>query len=32
MSENTGLRTFGLKRDKVEGDWRKLHNRELHNL
>jgi hypothetical protein len=25
-------RTFGPKRDKVTGDWRKLHNEELHNL
>jgi hypothetical protein len=25
-------RIFGLKRDKVMGDWIKLHNRELHNL
>jgi hypothetical protein len=23
---------FGLKRDEVTGDWRKLHNEELHNL
>jgi hypothetical protein len=23
---------LGLKRDKVLGDWRKLHNEELHNL
>jgi hypothetical protein len=23
---------FGPKRDQVTGDWRKLHNRELHNL
>jgi hypothetical protein len=27
------LRTiFGPKRDEVTGDWRKLHNEELHNL
>jgi hypothetical protein len=27
------LRTiFGPKRDEVKGDWRKLHNEELHNL
>jgi hypothetical protein len=25
-------RIFGPKRDEVTGDWRKLHNRELHNL
>jgi hypothetical protein len=25
-------RIFGLKRDKVMGGWRKLHNEELHNL
>jgi hypothetical protein len=25
-------RIFGTKRDKVTGDWRKLHNKELHNL
>jgi hypothetical protein len=25
-------RIFGPKRDKVAGDWRKLHNEELHNL
>jgi hypothetical protein len=25
-------RTFWLKRDEVMGDWRKLHNEELHNL
>jgi hypothetical protein len=31
--ENRVLRrTFGPKRDKVTGDWRKLHNEELHNL
>jgi hypothetical protein len=23
---------FGQKRDEVTGDWRKLHNEELHNL
>jgi hypothetical protein len=23
-------RIFGQKRDKVKGDWRKLHNEELH--
>jgi hypothetical protein len=25
-------RVFGPKRDEVTGDWRKLHNEELHNL
>jgi hypothetical protein len=25
-------RIFGLKRDEVMGGWRKLHNKELHNL
>jgi hypothetical protein len=25
-------RIFGLKRDEVIGGWRKLHNKELHNL
>jgi hypothetical protein len=25
-------RIFGLKRDEVTGEWRKLHNEELHNL
>jgi hypothetical protein len=25
-------RVFGPKRDEVVGDWRKLHNEELHNL
>jgi hypothetical protein len=25
-------RIFGLKRDEVKEDWRKLHNEELHNL
>jgi hypothetical protein len=25
-------RIFGPKRDHVTGDWRKLHNEELHNL
>jgi hypothetical protein len=25
-------RIFGLKRDEVMGDWRKLHNEELHNM
>jgi hypothetical protein len=26
------LRIFGPKRDKVPGEWRKLHNEELHEL
>jgi hypothetical protein len=31
--ENRVLRRmFGPKREKVTGDWRKLHNEELHNL
>jgi hypothetical protein len=31
--ENRVLRRiFGSKRDEVTGDWRKLHNEELHNL
>jgi hypothetical protein len=31
--ENRVLRRiFGLKRDEVKGDWRKLLNEELHNL
>jgi hypothetical protein len=31
--ENRVLRRiFGMKRDEVMGDWRKLHNQELHNL
>jgi hypothetical protein len=25
-------RILGLKRDEMTGDWRKLHNEELHNL
>jgi hypothetical protein len=33
VCENRGLRRiFGPKRDEVTGDWRKLHNEELHNL
>jgi hypothetical protein len=33
MFENRVLRRiFGLKRDEVTGEWRKLHNEELHNL
>jgi hypothetical protein len=31
--ENRALRRiFGPKRGEVTGEWRKLHNRELHNL
>jgi hypothetical protein len=31
--ENRVLRrTFGPNRDEVAGEWRKLHNEELHNL
>jgi hypothetical protein len=30
--ENRVLRIFGLKRDEVTGEWRKLHNEEFHNL
>jgi hypothetical protein len=31
--ENRVLRRiFGTKREKVAGDWRRLHNEELHNL
>jgi hypothetical protein len=30
--ENRVLRIFGPKRDEGTGDWRKLHNEELHNL
>jgi hypothetical protein len=26
------IRKFGLKRDEVIGEWRKLHSRELHNF
>jgi hypothetical protein len=33
MFENTVLRRiFGPKRDEVIGEWRKLHNEELHDL
>jgi hypothetical protein len=33
LFENRVLRRiFGPKRDKVTGEWRKLHNEELHNL
>jgi hypothetical protein len=31
--ENRVLRrVFGLKRDEMTGEWRKLHNEELHDL
>jgi hypothetical protein len=26
------MRIFGSDKDEVTGDWRKLHNEELHNL
>jgi hypothetical protein len=33
VSENRVLRRiFGPKREEVPGGWRRLHNRELHNL
>jgi hypothetical protein len=33
MFENRVLRRiFGPKRDEITGEWRKLHNGELHNL
>jgi hypothetical protein len=33
MFENRVLmRIFGPRRDEVTGDWRKLHNEELHNF
>jgi hypothetical protein len=33
LFENRVLRrTFGTKRDEVTGDWRKIHNEELHDL
>jgi hypothetical protein len=30
--KNRLLRIFGPKRDEVTGEWRKLHNEELHDL
>jgi hypothetical protein len=30
--ENRVLMRFGPKRDEVTGEWRKLHNEELHDL
>jgi hypothetical protein len=32
VSENRVLRIFDPKRGEVKGDWRKLHNEELHDL
>jgi hypothetical protein len=32
VSENRVLRVFGPKRDKVTGEWRKLHSEELNDL
>jgi hypothetical protein len=32
MEEHRLRRIFGLKRDEVAGEWRKLHNEELHDL
>jgi hypothetical protein len=32
VSENRVLRMFGPKRDEVTGEWRKVHNEELHDL
>ena len=32
VSENRVLRIFGPKRDKITGEWRKLHNEELNDL
>jgi hypothetical protein len=32
LSQNRLLRIFGTKREKVAGDWTRLHNEELHNL
>ena len=32
MFENRVLRIFGPKRDRVTGEWRKLHNEELNDL
>jgi hypothetical protein len=30
--ENRVLRILGPKREELAGDWRRLHNEELHNL
>jgi len=32
LFENTVVRVFGLKRDEVAGEWRKLHKEELNDL
>jgi hypothetical protein len=32
VARNFIYATFGPKRDKVTGEWRKLHNEELHNM
>jgi hypothetical protein len=32
VSENMVLRILGPKRDKVTGEWRRLHNKELYDL
>jgi hypothetical protein len=32
FSLRSSIQAPGLKRDEVTGDWRKLHNEELHNL
>jgi hypothetical protein len=32
MSTRVLRRIFGPKRDEVTGEWRKLHNEELHDL
>jgi hypothetical protein len=29
--ENRVMRIFGTQREEVAGDWRRLHNEELHN-
>jgi hypothetical protein len=32
VSEQVLRRIFGPKREEVVGDWRRLHNKELHNI
>jgi hypothetical protein len=32
VCKNRVLRIFGPKREEVTGDWRRLHNEELHNV
>jgi hypothetical protein len=32
VSENRVLRIFGPKRDEMTGEWKRLHNKELHDL